>query len=274
MIEAPRAAFDPGMLARIHAELDAIEREQGVRILLAVESGSRAWGFPSRDSDYDVRFIYLRTIGHYLTDTARRDVIEKPIDGDLDLNGWDLRKALGLLVRSNAVLLEWLTSPVRYRDDSVTTERMLRLAGGGANLTPLAYHYHHLARRAFDEICSSGGHVRLKTYCYAVRATLALLWLRTRAEAPPMDLDSLLRGVVLTDRCTATIADLVARKAQSTEQDMTSRSPVLDELIGMALSEGVSRIDVAESDQLGARADELFASIVLGASAPSPAAGG
>lgn len=107
--------IDPVLQARIQAELDAIEQKEAVRILLAVESGSRAWGFPSPDSDYDVRFLYLRPIDSYLAVTPRRDVIERPIDALLDINGWDLRKALQLMLRSNAVLIEWLTSPVRYR---------------------------------------------------------------------------------------------------------------------------------------------------------------
>lgn len=106
---------EPAVRDRIQRELDAIERQESVRILLAVESGSRAWGFPSTDSDYDVRFLYVRPIEAYLAVTAPRDVIERPVDATLDVNGWDLRKALRLMLRSNAVLIEWLASPVRYR---------------------------------------------------------------------------------------------------------------------------------------------------------------
>ena len=89
--------IEPALRARIQAELDAIEREETVKILLAVESGSRAWGFPSRDSDYDVRFLYVRPIESYLAVTLPRDVIERPVDAVLDVNGWDLRKALQLM---------------------------------------------------------------------------------------------------------------------------------------------------------------------------------
>jgi predicted nucleotidyltransferase len=105
---------DRRMSERICSELSVIEREHGVRIVLAVESGSRAWGFPSQDSDYDVRFIYLRPVEDYLTVVPRRDVIERPIDAVLDVNGWDIRKAVALMLKSNAVLREWLSSPVRY----------------------------------------------------------------------------------------------------------------------------------------------------------------
>lgn len=87
-------------------KLHEIEAEEGVRILLAVESGSRAWGFASPDSDYDVRFLYVRRAEDYLRLDAVRDVIERPIDDELDINGWDLQKALRLLYKSNPTLFE------------------------------------------------------------------------------------------------------------------------------------------------------------------------
>lgn len=79
-----------------------------MRFLIAVESGSRAWGFPSPDSDYDIRFIHIHPRDWYLSLQPGRDVIERPIIDNIDLNGWDLRKALGLLLKSNAVVSEWL----------------------------------------------------------------------------------------------------------------------------------------------------------------------
>jgi predicted nucleotidyltransferase len=257
------AVIDPVMHGRIRDELAAIEREHGVEILLAVESGSRAWGFPSRDSDYDVRFIYLRPVEDYLTVETKRDVIERPIDSTLDVNGWDLRKALQLLVRSNAVLLEWLTSPVRYRDGTTVSRCLLHLARTTADLSALAYHYDRLARRSFDEIATRD-EARVKGYCYAVRPTLALLWLRNHIEPPPMDLRSLIVGTDLSDQVSNVIADLVARKAVSAEQDVISRIPVLDEFIRRVLLPKVMPANFSERSAVTARADALFASIVLG----------
>ncbi|MEM6906851.1 MAG: nucleotidyltransferase domain-containing protein, partial [Pseudomonadota bacterium] len=101
------------MRAEIMAKLTGIERDFGVRILFAIESGSRAWGFPSPDSDYDVRFVYVHPTDWYLSLTPGRDVIELPIRDDLDIGGWDLRKALNLLLKPNPVMLEWLSSPIR-----------------------------------------------------------------------------------------------------------------------------------------------------------------
>ena len=103
------------MQAEIKAKLDIIEQDNGVTILYACESGSRAWGFPSKDSDYDVRFIYVHPIHWYLSIVEKRDVIDLPVDGLLDINGWDLRKSLRLMQKSNSPLNEWLSSPIRYR---------------------------------------------------------------------------------------------------------------------------------------------------------------
>ena len=98
---------------RIDEELEAIESQNNVKILYACESGSRAWGFPSKDSDYDIRFIYIHRTEWYLrVDNSRlRDVIEKPIDDELDVSGWELRKALILFKKSNPAFIEWLNSP-------------------------------------------------------------------------------------------------------------------------------------------------------------------
>jgi len=98
----------------IERRLNAIESDYGVKVLLACESGSRAWGFASDDSDYDVRFIYIQPTSWYLTVDLedRRDVIETPIEGVWDINGWELRKALKLFSKSNPPLLEWLQSTI------------------------------------------------------------------------------------------------------------------------------------------------------------------
>lgn len=142
--------IDPVFRRCAEAALAAVEQEDDVRILLAVESGSRAWGFPSRDSDYDVRFIFVRPLADYLGISPPRDVIERPIDAELDLGGWDLRKALGLMVRSNAVVLEWLASPIVYRSDPAVVAALNNLVHIAAHLPTLAYHYDRLARGAWS----------------------------------------------------------------------------------------------------------------------------
>ena len=105
------------MKSEIVAQIQGIESAHDVKVLYACESGSRGWGFASPDSDYDVRFIYVHRLPWYLQVSRTRDVIEVPISGDLDINGWELRKALGLMKKGNATLIEWLDSPVVYRSD-------------------------------------------------------------------------------------------------------------------------------------------------------------
>jgi len=168
---------EAAMRRRIEAELVRIESERSVRVLLAIESGSRAWGFPSSDSDYDVRFVYVGALVDYLSIADRRDVIEQPIVGKLDVNGWDLRKALQLAIGSNAVLLEWLSSPIRYRDESSLTGPLREIASATVYLPALEYHYDRMARRALAEIVDSDA-PRLKSYFYALRPAVALRWLR------------------------------------------------------------------------------------------------
>src|SRR5438105_459905 len=133
------------MDTRIQRELDRIETEQNVRILYAVESGSRAWGFDSPDSDYDVRFIYIRPVREYLRVSPPRDVIELPITETLDVNGWDIYKALELYRKSNPPLLEWLNSPIVYREKGELAADLRRLARDYFSPLRMTYHYLSMA---------------------------------------------------------------------------------------------------------------------------------
>ncbi len=220
--------------ARAEAALAETERREGVRVLLAVESGSRAWGFPSRDSDYDLRFIYVRPLSDYLSVSIRRDVIEQPIYDALDLSGWDVRKALGIMVRSNAVLLEWLALPVVYRSDGATVEELAALARATAHLPALEYHYDRLARGAW--LGTPDGTIRLKSYFYALRPALALLWLRRHGAPPPVDMTALLAGSAVPLAIRAEIEGLRQRKATATETDLAARQSVLDAFLAEALA--------------------------------------
>lgn len=254
--------IEPALRARIRAELDAIEREETVEILVAVESGSRAWGFPSRDSDYDVRFLYVRPIESYLVVTPPRDVIERPIDAVLDVNGWDLRKALQLMLRSNAVLIEWLTSPVQYRDWDQADD-LLTLARSAANLTALTYHYQHQGRHSFDAVGDGGETARLKSYCYSLRAALAIAWIRQRKEPPPMDVESLMAGVSLPEELVEQFRQVIARKVLATEAESMPRSAPFDAFIADALSAPVSEATTTPRKEISTQADAFLAALLL-----------
>ncbi|MDO9488483.1 MAG: nucleotidyltransferase domain-containing protein, partial [Sphingomonadaceae bacterium] len=125
--------------------LHHLEREHDVTILFAAESGSRAWGFPSPDSDYDVRFVYAHRRDWYLSiEPARRDVIEQAIEADLDVSGWDLRKALGLALKPNPVLHEWLMSPIVYRQHDAMAAKLREFTSVVLAATPPVGHYNGL----------------------------------------------------------------------------------------------------------------------------------
>lgn len=225
-------SIDPAVRREIEARLDAIEATHGVRLLMAVESGSRAWGFPSPDSDYDVRFVYVRPRDWYLSLVPGRDVIETPIEDEIDLNGWDVRKALGLLLKSNAVVSEWVESPIRYRPDDPFVGRLAALADALLDPRALAHHYANLGRAASNRWLDRAGDVPVKRYFYALRPALALRALRLNPVArPPMNLQALLEVTDLPASIVARIGDLVAAKARTNEMSNGMRVPELEALI-------------------------------------------
>ncbi|MFS0726599.1 nucleotidyltransferase domain-containing protein [Paenibacillus sp. 1P07SE] len=223
------------MKQKIAAALSAIQQEEEVRILYACESGSRAWGFPSRDSDYDVRFIYIRKPEWYLSIFEKRDVIERPINDMLDINGWDLGKALLLLRKSNPPLLEWLQSPIVYRTNEAVTDRIRRLSPAAFSPKSCMYHYLHMARgnnRAYLQ----GGRVKIKKYFYVLRPLLACGWIEQYGTLPPIAFQQLVRAMVPEDSgLRAAIEGLLARKMTGDELDIEPRivpiSDFLDEKI-------------------------------------------
>ncbi len=179
------------MRSRILDELKVIEEKYEVVVLYACESGSRGWGFASTDSDYDVRFIYVHKASWYLTVEPGRDVIERPLDDELDISGWELRKTLGLLKRANPTLLEWLDSPIIYREDKLFMSELRTLANVFFSSIRARYHYLSMAKKNFRGYLQ-GDTVRLKKYLYVLRPLLAVKWIEERASVPPMPFSLLL----------------------------------------------------------------------------------
>jgi uncharacterized protein len=154
----------PQTRTHIQSVLDEAAARHGVRILYAAESGSRAWGFGSPDSDYDVRFIYAHPREWYLRLKEPRDVIERPLDDQLvDLGGWDIRKALRLLLKSNPALYEWLCSPIVYRDDGAFSPAARSLFERHASRVAVAHHYHSIARKQWASEIDGRERVKLKS---------------------------------------------------------------------------------------------------------------
>ena len=255
----------------IREKLTGIEEMHRVRILVAIESGSRAWGFPSTDSDYDVRFIYVRPQEDYLSIRSQRDVIETPLVHDavlgvpLDFNGWDLRKALQLALKSNPVLVEWLVSPVRYQSDAAAASELLTFVREIADLEAFKFHYDRLARNAWDQILESSSEVKAKLYFYALRPAMCLQWIRKYDDTPPMDLPSLCTGVIRDEALQREIHSLVALKTTLRETDTAQRNDLLDSFIESVLVQKSERPAKSTRNEIAAieRADELFRKIVL-----------
>ena len=253
------------MRSAIASQLDAIATEEDVRILFAVESGSRAWGFPSPDSDYDVRFVYVRPRDWYLSIDSRRDVIERPIDGDLDINGWDLRKALQLAIKPNPVLLEWLRSPILYQADAEAMARLAALADKASFRRPSTHHYLHLAESQYRKYVEGKDAVKLKKYFYVLRPVLALRWLRLRQdEAVPMDFAALRAASDLGDGLETFLDELLARKAETRELGAGPRVSELDTLAEAEIADARDRLGTLTEPptKLLAEANALFLSLV------------
>jgi predicted nucleotidyltransferase len=213
------ASMDADQVARIDTAVDQIVREHNVAIGLAVESGSRAWGFPSPDSDYDCRFVFIRPLTHYLTPWPRRDVIELPLVDELDVNGWDLGKALKLLMKGNAVIIEWLTSPIVYRGDEAFRDSFRALAQVIADRDLVIRHYLHLGEEFRRRHLSDPKAVPLKKLFYALRPAAAIRWLAERPDeaVAPMHFPTLIAESDLRPEVATIVADLLASKATTRE---------------------------------------------------------
>jgi len=210
----------------IRNKLKEIESEFDVKIFYACESGSRAWGFESVDSDYDVRFLYHHRMDWYLSIDTKKDVIEKPISESLDINGWDIRKVLSLLRKSNPPLLEWLQSPIVYKEVDSTTNILKEIFPRYYSPRNCNYHYLHMAQGNFREYLQ-GESVRTKKYFYVLRPILACRWIERFEKSVPMEFQKLVDETVDDKPLTEEIARLVARKKCDEELDYAPRIPVV-----------------------------------------------
>jgi len=217
--------------------LAVIEQTEAVRILYACESGSRAWGFASPDSDYDVRFIYVRPCDWYLSIDLehRRDVIERPIEDVLDINGWDLRKALQLMQKSNPPLFEWLHSPIVYRAHPGFREALLALTPAYYSPLGCAWHYLHMAR-GNDRAYLQGEQARLKKYLYVLRPLLAVRWLESGRGVVPMPFRDLVETLIPPGELRDAIEHLLRLKQSGAELAWGPRIPALSDWIKAELA--------------------------------------
>jgi predicted nucleotidyltransferase len=224
------------MDAAIHALLDRIERQHRVTIPYACESGSRAWGFASPDSDYDIRFIFVRPEKTYLSVLDGNESIDLPLEGELDAGGWDVRKAARLLGKSNGALIEWLHSPVVYRCEPGFRERWQSTARAVFSPRASRDHYQGLAKQmVFGKL--EGELVRAKDYLYALRATLCARWIADGHGIPPVAFAELVPSAPLEIQ--ALIPGLLEHKARTAESERMTRLPPLDDFLAVSLAEQI-----------------------------------
>ena len=250
--------------ADILQRLHRAEGEHSVRILYACESGSRAWNFASPDSDYDVRFIYVRAHDWYLSFDveSKRDVIEYPIIDLIDCNGWDVRKALYLFTRTNGALLEWFNSSIHYIERGTFAQRMRDLAARAFDPKALCYHYSHMARGNAREYLFND-QVRLKKYFYVLRPLFAIRYIEQGLGVPPVPFDELAAAVAPAHLHDA-MDRLLALKRSSGEMGLGDPIPAIGAFIETELARhgegfsGAGRPELNEGHAIRLELNEIF----------------
>lgn len=206
------------MRHNILKHLHNVEQQYDVKVLLAVESGSRAWGFHSEESDWDVRFIYVHKLNWYLKVNVERDVIEEMYDDNVDLVGWELRKTLRLFQKSNPSLMEWLHSPIIYYADDGFLSKMKILEPRYFNPVKMMYHYESLYIK-HDKRYLQNTAYPLKRFLYYLRGILACRWLEEYGTLPPVLFSDLVNTIVKEDCISDKINELLDLKKKSKEND-------------------------------------------------------
>ncbi|GIQ69963.1 nucleotidyltransferase domain-containing protein [Xylanibacillus composti] len=260
------SAMPAAMDREIRRRMQGIEHEEQVRVLYACESGSRSWGWASADSDYDVRFIYVHPRDEYITLFPKRDVIERamvsieaqadcsgrmaPLPTDpprlggtsLDIHGWDLRKALVLLHKSNPQLIEWLYSPIVYLEQAWAVEQIRELAPSLFSPKAGAHHYARMARSNYNKVLQAPT-MRIKTCLHALRSALAGLWIVRHQEPPPVRMDELMNGLDASDsRISEAIQALLTGKRAGVDDEVKPNMAVL-----RFLEDSIAQVEQAAS---------------------------
>ena len=251
------------MKEKILAEIKKIEEQYEVKVCLAVESGSRAWGFPSKDSDYDVRFIYVHQKDWYLSIDQKREVIELPINDLLDINGWEIRKALKLFRKSNPPLMEWLHSGIVYYQAFSLVDQLKAIQNQVFLPQSALYHYLNMAKGNFRDYLR-GDHVKIKKYFYVLRPVLACLWIERYNTVPPIEFQVLVEELLEEGNLKQEILTLLARKISGDELNLEPKVNAINEFLEKEinrLEEYTKTLKVSKEDMTPVL-DNLFRDIL------------
>ncbi len=216
--------------------LEEIEKEKQIKILLASETGSRAWGFPSPDSDYDVRIIYMHPKDWYLSLTEKKDSIQRMLENnEIDITGWDLRKSLRLLMKSNPPLLERIQSTIIYHQDDQFVNSIEALANNSYSRISTIHHYVSMAKKFFADIVNEKEY-KLKKLFYALRSATACLWILKKNEIPPINFLQMIDGLDINEDLVTRINQLISIKSTQSEAYFHKGEPELFAFIHHCIS--------------------------------------
>jgi hypothetical protein len=251
------------MQEKIIAELKKLETEQDIEILYACESGSRAWGFPSTDSDYDVRFIYVQSPKRYLSIYDRKDAIDLFLAEDLDFIGWDIRKALRLFHKSNASPFEWMQSPIIYKEHPIFMKKLRELASDYFSPRATIHHYLGIAKHTYLGHLQ-GEQVKIKKYFYALRPLFCAMWIVENRTYPPLQFHDLFPLIDHDKELMENVEGLLTRKANSYETDVITPIPFFHEFIEQKLAEFEDTFHDFDKTKIDAEPlNNLFREIVM-----------
>ncbi|RKZ24605.1 nucleotidyltransferase domain-containing protein [bacterium] len=247
---------------RISDSLLHIEQNENVKILFAVESGSRAWGFESKDSDYDVRFVYIHPLKWYLQLETTKEVLEYPVQGDIDLSGWDVKKALWLFAKSNPTIFEWIKSPVVYIDDCGFRKKLLSMENQFFSPRAGMYHYLNMAKGNLQKHLLREK-ILWKKYFYVLRPLFACMWIEKYLTPPPMKFEKLANAVVSDCALKEKIFSLVKRKKSGREMQKIQRIDVFHEFFDKKIEHFENIVSKMPDKKIDIKIlDELFFEIL------------
>lgn len=250
--------------SEILRRLASAEIEHDVKIILAVESGSRAWGFESTNSDYDARFIYVHRPEwyHSVGLEEKRDVIEYPILDDLDINGWDLRKALRLYWKSNPAFVEWIQSPLIYQERTNFKSQVLSILPDVYSIENGIYHYRSMAKHNFRGYLKEEL-VPLKKYFYVLRPLLSVLWLEKYKRPAPVEFSKLIHLISEQKYLCKAIEELLVAKRSGLEMGLSAQIPEIHSFIETELARlDTITPDRVERNQVEPKLSEIFRAVL------------
>lgn len=251
------------MKERILEEIKRLEEQHDIKICYVVESGSRAWGFPSKDSDYDVRFIYVHRQEWYLSIDEKRDVIELPINDLLDMNGWELRKALKLFRKSNPPLMEWLHSGIVYYQAFSLVDKMKAIQEKVFLPQSALYHYLNMAKGNYRDYLQ-GEQVKIKKYFYVLRPILACMWIEKYNSVPPILFQNLIEDLLDEGELKRNVLTLLNRKMSGEELSLEQKLPIFNDFIEKEIFrlEEYTKLLKVSKDNITPLLDQLFREVL------------